>query len=76
VDPNRLCSDPNPGFHVHSDPDQALELNRLRINSITDVDLAKKIKFFLKSKFLPFNNSIFDTEVFFSANFSINVLKD
>ena len=21
VDPNRLCSDPDPDFHVHSDPD-------------------------------------------------------
>ena len=26
VDPKRLCSDPDPGSHVHSDPDPALSL--------------------------------------------------
>ena len=32
VDPNRLCSDPDLGSHVHSDPDP----NRIRINSVPD----------------------------------------
>jgi len=34
VDPNRLCSDPDLGSHVHSDPDP----NRIRINSNPDPD--------------------------------------
>jgi len=28
VDPNRLCSDPDPGYHVHSDPDPAPDPNK------------------------------------------------
>jgi len=38
VDPNRLYSypDPDPGSHVHSDPDPALDPNRIRINSDPD----------------------------------------
>jgi len=40
VDPNRLCSDPDPGSHVHSDPDPdpARDPNRIRINSDLDLD--------------------------------------
>jgi len=34
VDPNRLCSDPDPGSHVHSDP--APDPNRIGINSDPD----------------------------------------
>jgi len=33
VDPNRLCSDPDPGYYVNSDPDPAPDPNRIRINS-------------------------------------------
>jgi len=35
VDPNRLCSDPDPdpGFHVHSDPDQAPDPNEYESGS-------------------------------------------
>jgi len=44
---NRLCSDPDPypGSHVHSDPDPALDPNRIRI--ISDPD-AFKIFYFLR----------------------------
>jgi len=34
VDPNRLCSDPDPGSRVNSDPDP----NRIRMNSDPDSD--------------------------------------
>jgi len=37
VDPNRLCSDRDPGSHVHSDPDPAPASNRIRINLDPDM---------------------------------------
>jgi len=36
VDPNRLCLDPDPGSHVHSDPDPAQDPKRIRTNSDPD----------------------------------------
>ena len=39
VDPNRLCSDPVPGSHVHSDPDPdpVPDSNSIRIYSYPDL---------------------------------------
>jgi len=42
VDPNRFCSDPDPGSHVRSDP--APDPNRIRINS--DLDPAIIVQIF------------------------------
>ena len=52
MDPNRLCSDPDPdpGSHVRSDPDQALDPNRILINSDRDPDPTQIVQIFLKSK--------------------------
>ena len=48
VDPNLLCSDPDPGSNVHSDWDPAPDPNRVRIN--TDPDTTYIVQIFLKSK--------------------------
>ena len=39
VDPNRLCSDPDPGSHVHSDPDLDPDPGS-HVHSDPDPDLA------------------------------------
>jgi len=49
VDPNRLCSDPDPGSHIHSD--LAPDPNRIRKNPDPDPTLIVKI--FVKSKLSP-----------------------
>ena len=60
VDPNRLCSDPDPTSHVHSDPDPALEPNRIRIRSDPDPDPAYIFHFviFVKILFLVLKFSL------------------
>ena len=48
MDPNRLCSDPDPGSHVHSDPDPApgSEQDPNKFGSRSDLNLSnfRKIK--------------------------------
>ena len=80
MDPYRLCSDPDPGSHVHPDLDPALYPNGIRINS--DLDLTKSSHFF-KSKDLTVVTLIFmvhRTEVLLLStgnfNVSICVLRD
>jgi len=54
VDPNWLCSDPDPGFHVHLDP--APEPSRIRIDSEPDPNAifqnSSKFSSQLKSEFI------------------------
>jgi len=39
VDPNRLCSDPDPGTHVHLHPDPGSEQDPNKFESGTDLKL-------------------------------------
>jgi len=66
VDPNRLCPDPYPGSHVHSDPDPIPEPNRIRGSYLNFSDFLKienltvvkkvvwRMKFFSQLIFMSF----------------------
>ena len=50
VDPNQLCSDPDPGFHIHFYLHPALDPNRIQIDSFLNPDSTERYQISSNSK--------------------------